>query len=343
MATKRIALHVAAVLLLILMTSPVQAAGVHLAWDPPEADSASSALSTLAGYKLYYGQSEAAFSDVFDVGNQLSYPVIGLESGQTYYFVVTAYDDLGNESDISNVVVYSVPETGVDQTGADTVADTDDGTTSGSEVFDDAGEEVAASAEVEELASSQWTNYRVTLTLGSATAEDIGVMFRYQDSDNYYRLSWSQQHAERRLVKCENGVFTLLAVDTALDGSKPSYELTIAADGMTLEIWINSTQIFSVTDADFPHGTIALYALGRGVNVFDNVLVEDLATDEVLLWDDFNDGGLMGWTFLDDATGEASSTWSVEAGMLVQRSTTEARLYDPADLVQRGTFALYLN
>jgi hypothetical protein len=144
-------------------------------------------------------------------------------------------------------------------------------------------------------------------------------------------------------VKCENGVFTLLAVDTALEVSKPSYELTIAADGMTLEIWINSTQIFSVTDADFPHGTIALYALGRGVNVFDNVLVEDLATDEVLLWDDFNDGGLMGWTFLDDATGEASSTWSVEAGMLVQRSTTEARLYDPADLVQRGTFALYLN
>ena len=108
---------------------------------------------------------------------------------------------------------------------------------------------------------------------------------------------------------------------------------------MTLEIWINSTQIFSVADADFPHGTIALYALGRGANVFDNVLVEDLATDEVLLWDDFNDGVLTGWTFLDDATGEASSAWSVEAGMVGEGAADGGRALNPPGLLERGTVA----
>jgi hypothetical protein len=138
-------------------------------------------------------------------------------------------------------------------------------------------------------------------------------------------------------------VFTLLATDTAPDVAELPYELTIVADGMILEIWINAMPIFSVADASFPQGTIALYASGHGTNIFDNVLVEDLATDEALLWDDFNDGTMMAWTFLDDATSDASSQWSVEAGMLVQRSATGAGFYDPAVLALLGTFALYLN
>jgi hypothetical protein len=336
MPIKPRSLHFAAVLFLILMTSPVQAAQVHLAWEPPATGSGGPTLFNLGGYKLYYGESEADLSVVLDVGNQLSYTATGLEGGKTYHFVVIAYDDLGNESDFSNMVVHTALETGVELTE-------DDGMTGDGEALDDSGEEMIELTEAETPASSHWMNYRVTLTLASASADAIGVIFRYQDGDNYYRFSWSHQHAERHLVKRENGVFTLLATDTAPDVAELPYELTIVADGMILEIWINAMPIFSVADASFPQGTIALYASGHGTNIFDNVLVEDLATDEALLWDDFNDGTMMAWTFLDDATSDASSQWSVEAGMLVQRSATGAGFYDPAVLALLGTFALYLN
>ncbi len=58
-----------------------------------------------------------------------------------------------------------------------------------------------------------WTDYRVTLTMRSEDNEAIGVMFRYRDSNNYYRFSWDSQRSYRRLVKRENGVFTLRAED----------------------------------------------------------------------------------------------------------------------------------
>jgi hypothetical protein len=343
MTTTRVSLHGAAALLLILMIAPVQAADVLLGWEPSTTVSGHLALSNLTRSQMYDGQSEVDVSVVRDFGNQLSYTVTDLEGGQIDYIAVTAEDDLGYENEFPNLMVRARLETGVHPTDDDGIPTADDGTTSDHQAIEDAGEEMAEPVAGQELASRSWMNYRVTLTLRSARAEDIGVMFRYQDRDNYYRVSWSHQHAEPRVVKCEHGVFTLLATDATLDISGPPYELTIVADGMSLEMWINGRQLFSIADAQFPQGTIALYGSGRGANVFDNILVEDLATADVLLWDDFTDGVIRGWTFVNDAPGKAASVWTVEAGMLVQRSAPDAGQDDPADLAQRGTFALYLN
>lgn len=72
---------------------------ITLAWDH-------STQSEVVGYRLYYGKSNASYSDSVDVGycNQFSleYP----ELGQIYHFALTAYDAQGNESDYSNEVVY---------------------------------------------------------------------------------------------------------------------------------------------------------------------------------------------------------------------------------------------
>jgi hypothetical protein len=72
------------------------AADIQLAWDPnPETD--------LAGYKVYYGLAPGNYSVAVNLGNQTTYTVAGLASG-TYYFVVTAYNSAGLESDVSNEV-----------------------------------------------------------------------------------------------------------------------------------------------------------------------------------------------------------------------------------------------
>ncbi len=165
----------------------------------------------------------------------------------------------------------------------------------------------------------------------------LGVMFRYQNNNNYYRFSWDSQRTYRRLVKRENGVVTLLAEDQDPYVVGQSYQVEIVAQGPQLEVWIDGAQIFAVADASFASGTIALYSWGNMGSHFDDVVVEDLATTTVLLADDFNDGDFTGWTIMDEGTSEPSA-WSAATGTLVQSSNI-ASAND--GLAKLGTFALY--
>ena len=74
------------------------AGNATLAWDPPDFS------TDVNGYKIHYGTSSGTYSQVIDVGNMTSYTVSNLIDGQTYYFIVTAYNALGYESNVSNEV-----------------------------------------------------------------------------------------------------------------------------------------------------------------------------------------------------------------------------------------------
>jgi hypothetical protein len=74
---------------------------VSLAWDAnTEPD--------LGGYRLYYGTASQAYSQVIDVGNTTQVTVSNLNQGGTYFFVVTAYNLQGAESDYSNEIQNTV-------------------------------------------------------------------------------------------------------------------------------------------------------------------------------------------------------------------------------------------
>jgi len=75
-----------------------------LSWDPPATNTDGSALTDLAGYKIYYGTSSGNYSTVITVGNVTTYTITGLTDNITYYFATTAYDSSGNESAFSNEV-----------------------------------------------------------------------------------------------------------------------------------------------------------------------------------------------------------------------------------------------
>ena len=100
-------------------------------------------------------------------------------------------------------------------------------------------------------AYSSWTDYRLTLTIRSDDDDAIGVMFCYQNNDNYYRFSWDSERSYRRLVKQENGEFVVLAEDTARYVPGETYELEVVAHGSVLEIWIDGSPIFIVEDVSF--------------------------------------------------------------------------------------------
>ena len=124
---------------------------------------------------------------------------------------------------------------------------------------------------------TSWTDYRVSLTLRSTDNDDIGLMFRSQNSNNYYRFSWDKQRNYRRLVKNVNGVFTLLASDAMPYVQGQTYQLEITVQGTSIEARIDGVLVLSAVDGDLSTGTIALYSWGNTGSYFDDVFVEDLA------------------------------------------------------------------
>jgi hypothetical protein len=182
-----------------------------------------------------------------------------------------------------------------------------------------------------------WTDYRLTLNMQSMDRDSIGVMFRYQNNSNYYRFSWNSRNNVRRLEKCQDGVFTVLAEDIKGYVTGQNYHLVIVAKDTTLEVRLNGALIFSARDSSFSGGTIALYSNSNQGSSFDDVLVEDLATGAVLLQHDFNDGTSTGWTIVDDKSAtQGPSAWSAQSGAFVQTSNIGSNSVNAV-----GTYALY--
>jgi fibronectin type 3 domain-containing protein len=66
--------------------------------------------SDLAGYKIYRATTSGGYGAPIATlqGNVTTYIATGLQSGTTYFFVITAYDSAGNESARSNEVSRSI-------------------------------------------------------------------------------------------------------------------------------------------------------------------------------------------------------------------------------------------
>ena len=78
------------------------AATVSLAWDPsPDAD--------VVNYRIYSGQSSGNYNWSKDFGNVTNCTITNLQAGLRYWFVATAFNAGGAESDPSNELDYLVP------------------------------------------------------------------------------------------------------------------------------------------------------------------------------------------------------------------------------------------
>ncbi|HZV34876.1 MAG TPA: fibronectin type III domain-containing protein [Verrucomicrobiae bacterium] len=73
-----------------------------LTWNP-------STDSTVVGYVVYYGTNSSNYNTRVDVGTNLTYAITNLQPGLTYYFAVTDYNALTNESAPSMQISLIVP------------------------------------------------------------------------------------------------------------------------------------------------------------------------------------------------------------------------------------------
>ena len=83
-------------------TQSAYAYGVSINWNK-------NSESDVAGYKVYYGTATHNYQNMLDVGPFTAAVIDGLSGGVTYYFAVTAYDTLGNESGVSQEVLATMP------------------------------------------------------------------------------------------------------------------------------------------------------------------------------------------------------------------------------------------
>ncbi len=81
-----------------------------LSWNPPTQNDDGSPLTDLAGFKVYWGTSQGSYSNSVTLSNPglTTYVVDNLTSG-TYYFVTTAFNSAGGESNYSNVASKTIP------------------------------------------------------------------------------------------------------------------------------------------------------------------------------------------------------------------------------------------
>ncbi len=84
-----------------LRVSAQASLSVTLTWDPSPGEN-------IASYVVYSGTASGRYSAFTNV-NQTQVTLGGLQSGQTYFFAVTARDTTGEESDPSNEISYQVP------------------------------------------------------------------------------------------------------------------------------------------------------------------------------------------------------------------------------------------
>lgn len=89
------------VLVFLLLAAPVRAANVTASWDA-NTDSA-------IGYRLFYGLTSGDQAVMVEAGAATTATAMALVPGTRYFFVVKAYDALGNISPPSNEVSFLVP------------------------------------------------------------------------------------------------------------------------------------------------------------------------------------------------------------------------------------------
>ena len=115
------------------------------------------------------------------------------------------------------------------------------------------------------------TNYqfRVDVTPLSNKGNDVGVLFRYQDSNNYYRLSLNSRYGFTRLEKKVEGFFFPLATNARgyIQGEK--IHISIVVINSFIHVSIDDDSIFGVSDSSLSYGSVAFYT--QDLSRFDNL------------------------------------------------------------------------
>lgn len=107
----------------------------------------------------------------------------------------------------------------------------------------------------------------------SPTGWQTGFYFRYQDKNNYYRLSFTPNGLT--VVKNIEGVETTLYTSAPATAFNIWYTYKLEANANTLKIYRNAVLVSTITDTSFTSGKIALLGLNAVHAYFDEIKIDN--------------------------------------------------------------------
>ncbi|MBM3878692.1 MAG: hypothetical protein FJ387_03085 [Verrucomicrobia bacterium] len=129
-------------------------------------------------------------------------------------------------------------------------------------------------------AAQHLSSYAFTARIRSFDDDGIGVLFRYTDPDNYYKVEFDRQHNFRKLLRLQHGQETTLAAETG--SYEIGYELNLQIEcvGTSHRVSLNGRPLFGgiVTDTALSRGTVGLYTWSNAASEFSSIAVRPPAT-----------------------------------------------------------------
>lgn len=127
-------------------------------------------------------------------------------------------------------------------------------------------------------AAQEWDDYRYEVTLQSTDKDTIGALFRYQDDQNHYRVSFNAYANTRELVQVRDGIEAVLASVSAGMPWTRDVSLEIAVKGGEIRVFLDGNSVFgTVTDADpILSGSVGFWSSAQKSSQFDDVFVGGL-------------------------------------------------------------------
>ncbi|WP_338869014.1 Ig-like domain-containing protein [Spirosoma sp. SC4-14] len=126
---------------------------------------------------------------------------------------------------------------------------------------------------------ASFSNYSYAVDATASWDNNIGVVFNYQNTNNYYLLTFNSKAKTVDLKKKVNGTLTTIASTTFTGGGTgTSHAILITNTGGTTTVKINGNTVFNnVATTDFTSGKIGLYSF-YCPSRFDNVVVRSVGT-----------------------------------------------------------------
>ncbi|MEO1513137.1 MAG: hypothetical protein AAFU70_13780, partial [Planctomycetota bacterium] len=124
----------------------------------------------------------------------------------------------------------------------------------------------------------EWTDYAVEAVLTPGDDDGIGLLFRYQDPENYYKLEADAQTGLIMLTRHVDGRESIIHRGYHEYTPGEAQHWRIEVEEGEIRAWIDGHAVFGtpVDDRSLEQGTVALYAWGSENLVFDDVVVTGL-------------------------------------------------------------------
>ncbi|MBI3653412.1 MAG: hypothetical protein HY231_20470 [Acidobacteria bacterium] len=126
---------------------------------------------------------------------------------------------------------------------------------------------------------ANWSDYHLSVTAKPEDDDGFGVVFRFQDSEHFYRLIFLNDSLSggplARLDKRDGADYT--EIWAAKKGYKMGVEtlIEVAVKGAEIRGSVDGQQLFSVTDDSYKRGKIGLFCYAQSQQAFDNVRVSN--------------------------------------------------------------------